>query len=112
MSTNTGLCGVAEEQATKRGWLRLLNWLLALLCEAHAQMNSRSQSYSFICTLGDWPHEQLEALARGEVERLVGEIDAANEAVKLAQDELLAAQVTLHHEMNRRTAVEPSPRPQ
>eukprot|EP00903_Cladosiphon_okamuranus_P019664 g18076.t2 len=35
---------------------------------------------------------QLEALARGEVERLVGEIDAANEAVKLAQDELLAAQ--------------------
>eukprot|EP00752_Nemacystus_decipiens_P011884 g10537.t2 len=35
---------------------------------------------------------QLEALARGEVERLVGEIDKANEAVKLAQDELLAAQ--------------------
>ncbi|CAM9096355.1 unnamed protein product, partial [Hapterophycus canaliculatus] len=36
---------------------------------------------------------QLEGLARGEIERLVGEIDAANESVKLAQDELLAAQV-------------------
>lgn len=36
---------------------------------------------------------QLEDLARGEIERLVGEIDAANESVKLAQDELLAAQV-------------------
>lgn len=32
------------------------------------------------------------------MERLVGEIDAANEAMKLAQDELLAAQVTLNHE--------------
>ncbi|CAM9977150.1 unnamed protein product [Scytosiphon promiscuus] len=35
---------------------------------------------------------QLEGLARGEIERLVGEIDAANKSVKLAQDELLAAQ--------------------
>ena len=32
-------------------------------------------------------------MARGEVERLVRDIDAANESVKLAQDELLAAQV-------------------
>lgn len=56
------------------------------------------------------PYQQLEALARGEVERLVGEIDAANEAVKLAQDELLAAQVTLKHAQlkdNRRTFFTP-----
>lgn len=37
---------------------------------------------------------QLEALARGEIERLVGEVDVANESVKQTQDELLAAQVT------------------
>lgn len=41
---------------------------------------------------------QLEALARGEVERLVGEIDAANESVTLAQNELAAAQVTKTYE--------------
>lgn len=43
---------------------------------------------------------QLEGLARGEIERLVGEIDAANESVKLAQDELLAAQVTMKRRQN------------
>lgn len=36
---------------------------------------------------------QLEALARGEVERLVGEFDARSESLKEAQNELLAAQV-------------------
>ncbi|CBJ26303.1 Hypothetical leucine rich repeat protein [Ectocarpus siliculosus] len=53
---------------------------------------------------------QLEALARGEVERLVGEIDAANEAVKLAQDELLAAQNLRgkKHEARARQVVETS----
>lgn len=39
---------------------------------------------------------QLEALARGEIERLVGEVDVANESVKQTQDELLAAQVTIN----------------
>lgn len=45
---------------------------------------------------------KLETLARGEVERLVGEVDAANETVKQAQDELLAAQVTMRDDKSPR----------
>lgn len=41
--------------------------------------------------------KQLEALARSEVERLVGEVDAASEAAEVAHNELLAAQVRLVH---------------
>lgn len=50
------------------------------------------QLFTCQCGLDKWG-TQLEALARGEVERLVGEIDQANESVKNTQAELLAAQV-------------------